>query len=50
MKIPRSAINEFKAIYSRKYGEILSDAEAEEQAVEWLNLYSLSQNKNIFYE
>jgi len=50
MKLDKKAIMEFKAIYAQKYGVDLPDEEAQEQAVEMLNLYCLSQNQNIFYE
>lgn len=50
MKIPDAAICEFKKIYAQKYGVELSDVKAREQAVELLNLYSLSQNQTTFYE
>jgi len=50
MNLPREAINEFKVIFLQKFGEDLTDEKAQEQALELLNMYSLSQNQNIFYE
>ena len=50
MKLPEACIKELKAIFLQKFGENLSDEETREQALELLNMYSLSQNNNIFYE
>ncbi len=50
MKIPKEAVSQFQELYRVKYGKELTFEEAEIEARELLNLYALSQNKNIFYE
>ena len=41
MRLSREAIKEYKEIYKKEFGEDLSDAEAEEQALRVLHLFWL---------
>jgi len=43
LRIPKKAIEEFRALYRKKFGRELEPDEAKEMATELLNLYSLSQ-------
>ncbi|MBI4226177.1 hypothetical protein HY612_03635 [Candidatus Roizmanbacteria bacterium] len=37
--LPKKAIDEYKTIYKKVYGEVISDAEALEQGTRLLNLF-----------
>jgi len=41
MKLPKEAINEFKKIYQKQNGEVISDSEADRLANKLLNLFKL---------
>ena len=41
MQLPEESIKEFKNIYKKEFGILLSDEEAEEQAVSFLDFMSL---------
>lgn len=50
MKLSQTAVREFQDLYLKKYGKELTFEEAEIEARELLTLFSLSQDKNVFYE
>ena len=41
MRLSQQAIEDFKKIFKKEYGEDISDAEAEEMAIRFLRLFSL---------
>ena len=41
MRLSRQAIQEYKEIYKKEFGEEISDAQAEEQALRVLRLFRL---------
>jgi len=41
MRLPQKAIEDFKKIYKKEYGEDISDSEAEQMAFRFLSLFAL---------
>jgi len=41
MRLSQQAIEDFKKVYKKEYGEDISDAEAEEMATRFLRLFNL---------
>lgn len=46
MALPKEAVDEFKQIYFKDYGVMLSDAEAEERANSLFELFELLASKD----